>query len=274
MIIKKLFSYFKGRQIWRIQISEMDSLIIEERDIINKKVFFSCIDKITGKTNWADKKFLDEDFWIGIEAIYRDTLFLHLFEKPDMPKHKQIIAVDLNTAKVKWINKDLTFDSISNNKVLAYIQKFEGRDFFLIDYSTGDVIESLGSDSSSAEMFRQSVGDELGNNFLFPSFLTDEGKYTKLNQSVLKVIGDTKYFGKIEFIEYENLFLFNYYEKNHEASLTNWLCIFDLQSQTVLLKEILNSSSPAPVPDSFFIHGDLVYFVKDKKELVAYLLQK
>ncbi len=273
MKLKKLFSYSNGRQIWRIIISELDSIVIEERDIINKQVFFSCIDKKNGKKIWYDKKFMQTDFWIGIETTHREILFLHLFEKPDMPKHKQIIAVGLEDALVKWTNTELTYDSISNGRLIGYIQNFEDRDYFLLDYKTGEILDSIGKDLLKIKEIRSELDNDISESFLFPSYLTEGEKFSHVNQNVLRVIGNTKYSGQIEYIEFENLFLFNYYEKNNETSLTNRLCVFDLLSQKVLMREILNSSSPAPVPDSFFIHGDILYFIKDKKELVAYSLK-
>lgn len=238
-----------------------------------KKVFFSSIDRYTGKKIWYDRKFMNEDFWIGIETVYKDMLLLHLFEKPDLPKHKQIVAVDLNSGEVLWSNSDLTFDSLSDGKILAYVQKFESREFFELDFRTGEIINSLGENLARINEIRNAEKDNLHELSHFPSMLLQGNIISELNQVVLKVIGDTKYTGQIEFIEYENLFLFNYYEKNHEASLTNRLCVLDRSSQKILLRETLNSSSPAPVPDSFFIHGDILYFIKDKKELVAYSLK-
>lgn len=273
MKIQKLFTYTNNRQVWRILITELNSIVIEERDIILKKVFFSCIDKMEGRKIWHDQKFVNQDFWIGIETVYQDILLLHLFEKPDLPKHKQIVAVDLNSGEVLWSNSDLTFDSLSDGKILAYVQKFESRKFFELDFRTGEIINSLGENLARINEIRNDEKDNLHELSHFPSALLDGDNYSELNQVLLKVIGDTKYAGQIEFIEYENLFLFNYYEKNHEASLTNRLCVLDRSSQKILLREALNSSSPAPVPDSFFIHGDILYFIKDKKELVAYLLK-
>jgi hypothetical protein len=271
--LKGLFRHSNNRQIWRILLTELGSLVIEERDIMLREVFFSCIDRVDGKKFWNDRKFMNEEFWIGIETVYQDMLILHLFEKPDMPKHKQIIGVDLKNGEVKWFNKDLTFDSIHEGKILAYIQKFESRDFYELDFRTGEVLNSLGNNMSQINEIRKAVRDNIHESVLFPFAMSDEDNHSKFNQIVLRIIGDTKYTGNIEYIEYENLFLFNYYERNREASLTNRLCVVDRSSQEILLKETLNSSSPAPVPDSFFIQDDILYFIRDKKELVAYSLK-
>lgn len=269
MKVQKLFSYSNNRQIWRILLTELNQIVIEERDIFLKKVYFSCIDKNTGRTFWGDKKFLNEDYWIGIETVFRDMLFLHLFEKPDMPKHKQIIGVDLRTGEVLWVNSELTFDSLIAGSIFAYKQKFESREFFELDFQTGEILDSFGEDASRINERKQSWNNETFISTQFPFSLMEGVEFDEPRKYILNIIGDTKYVGSIEFMEYKNLLLFNYYEKVIESSLTNRLCIVDKATEKILLRETLNNFSPAPVPDSFFIDDGNLYFIKDKKEIVA-----
>ncbi len=267
--MQKLFNFSNNRQIWRILLTELNQIMIEERDIFLKRVYFSCIDKNTGKTFWSNKKFLDEDYWIGIETTFRDMLFLHLFEKPDMPKHKQIIGVNLRTGEVVWVNSELTFDSLIDGNIFAYKQKFESREFFELDFQTGEILNSFGEDASRINERKQSWNDETFISTQFPFSLMEGVEFDEPRKYILNIIGDTKYVGNIEFMEYKNLLLFNYYEKVIESSLTNRLCIVDKATEKILLREILNNFSPAPVPDSFFIDDGNLYFIKDKKEIVA-----
>ena len=90
-------------------------LIIEERDIENKEVFFNCIDISTGERIFSDFQ-LDEKFWVGIEAIDEDVIYFHKFMKPDMPGHQGIIAFDINSESILWENSEYSFLFVVDKK--------------------------------------------------------------------------------------------------------------------------------------------------------------
>ncbi|MCX8010147.1 MAG: DUF4905 domain-containing protein [Ignavibacteria bacterium] len=268
--VKKLFSHSKGRQIWRIMLSNLGHLILEERDLSAKKVYFSCFNYSSGKSYWIDKQFLSEDFWIGIETVQDDILVLHKFEKPDFPTHKGIIAVDLNTGSLLWNNNELVFDFIDDDKIYASKTKFESREFFILKCKTGEVISSVGNDVQLINEIRELVDEESKYAaYLFPTQLSNEENFQEESKLVLRTIGDTKYLGYVEFINFASLFIFNCYEKIIDSSLVNKLYIYDKSSQKILFSEVLNQSTPAPIPDSFFIYEDILYFIKNKNEIVA-----
>ncbi len=146
MKIKKLYKHNNGKQIWRILPTVSNKLVIEERDIESKEVFFSCLDIQSGKNIFKDYQH-DEKHWIGIESIYNDIIFFHAYGKPDMPAHKSIIAFDIHTQSVLWQNDNYVFSFVYNDKVYCYQQRFESRVFFALDYITGDVVEELGNDA-------------------------------------------------------------------------------------------------------------------------------
>jgi len=66
-----------------------------------------------------------------------------------MPHHRGIIAYDIEKKKKIWEDLENTFLFIKNDKVYSFQQNFDGRDFFTLNYTTGEVIEKLGNDSSS-----------------------------------------------------------------------------------------------------------------------------
>jgi hypothetical protein len=136
MNIKKLYSYSNKKQIWRLLPTDTNKLIIEERDLDKKQVFFNCLQSDTGIKIFKNFQ-LDEKFWIGIETIYKDVIFFHKFTKPDMPAHKGIIVFDINNQKILWQNDELNFLFVSDDKLFCFQQNFENQNYSSLDFKTG-----------------------------------------------------------------------------------------------------------------------------------------
>ncbi len=271
--INKLFNYDSGRNIWRIVLTDLNQIVIEERDISKKEVYFSCIDRVTGVFFWKDKVFLNEKFWIGIENTRSNYLILHQFEKPDMPEHKKIITIDLRNGEVLWINDELKFYEIDNQYVYGFKSSFDEKEFFQLSIKTGEIIKFLGTEEEARVVIDQ-VEEKDYSRYNFTSMYNQSETTDSQKELIHKIIGSNNYMNFCEFIDRGNIFIFNYYDKIEERSLINRLVIVDTISERPILIETLNSSTPAPVPDSFFMYDDDLYFIKDKTELVAYRLSQ
>lgn len=269
--IQKLFSFNQGRNIWRIIITDLNQIVIEERDIQNKEVFFSCINRITGEFYWKDKSFLNEKFWIGIEATKSRYLVLHQFEKPDMPNHKKIINVDLITGDILWVNDDLTYYDMDEDFIYGFAPKFEDKEFYQLSIEDGTIKNNLGNEEQSKPVLN-SISEKDYSRYTFTEMMSESTSSNEVKELATKIIGENFYFNFCEYIDKGNILIFNYYDKIAPQSLINRLVIYDKSEEKPILIETLNSSTPAPLPDSFFMYDDDLYFVKDKIELVAYRL--
>jgi hypothetical protein len=269
--IQKLFSFNQGRNIWRIILTDLDQIVVEERDVQKKEVYFSCIDRVSGKFFWKDKTFLDEKFWIGIEGTISKYLILHQFEKPDMPNHKKIINVDLNSGEVLWVNDDLTFYNLDENYIYGYIPQFEKNEFFRLSIEDGDIISELGSEEEARPILN-SIKEKDYSKYWFTETLNNPDEDEKIKNLISRFLSNNLYLSFSEFIDRSNYLIFNVYDKIEPRSLINRLIVFDKIDEKPILTETLNQSTPAPIPDSFFMYDDDLYFIKDKMELVAYRL--
>ena len=154
MKIKKLYYYSNKKQIWRLLPTQTGKLVIEERDPDTKEVFFTCLDIKTGKKILNDFQ-LEEKFWVGIEEIYKDIIYFHKFRKPDMPGHLGIIVFDIKTKSILWETDEYIFLFIHNDELYCYKEKFEGRNFYKLDYHSGKLIADLGEDVSEINSLRE-----------------------------------------------------------------------------------------------------------------------
>lgn len=269
--IQKVFSYSQDFNIWRILITELEQIIVEERDINKKEVYFSCIDLISGKPVWKNINFENEKFWIGIEGTKSNYLFLHMFEKPDMPAHKKIITVDLNSGNLVWKSDELTFYGFDNEFVYAFNKNLSSREFFKLKMNDGEVVESLGDDEK-AKIFLDNLPEIDYSNYIFASTIGERSDFDSQRETIKKFIGENKFLSLCEFIEIDKYLVFNYYDKVAQWSLINRLVIYDKDEEKPLIIETINSSTPAPVPDSFFFYKDYLIFIRDKKELNVFKL--
>lgn len=265
--LKPLWQYSAQGTLWRVIFSHNGYIVCEERNTENKSVAFSCIESSTGNVLWKNRSY-NEPWWIGIEGITHDRLYLHGFKKPDMPEHLGIIAVDLLTGDELWRSMNASFLTDDNSFVYGFKDLFERRVYHKFDRHTGTFIEQLESLPASIEPNLQLEKTD----FLFPSAYHDDDAEVTKALSLLQYT-DKKITG-IEYVHCGALLILNIYTA-HEADNTmkNSLSIIDTRAEKKVYSDVLNEATPYPVPDSFFVDGDTLYYVKERKTFVALLLK-
>ena len=267
--IKKEFGFTSDRQIWRLIPTDTDKLIIEDRDISTKEVFFNCLDINSGKLIFKNLQ-LEDKFWIGIETVHNDVIYFHKFSKPDMPIHSGIIAYDINSKIVIWKTDEYNYLFIKEDIVYAFKNKFEGREFLTLDYKTGDILETYGNNSKKVNILRE---EKLSKNnfegYLFPQAVDLSNSYSFIDiineLRVEKVIT-----GKIDFIEHKNFLFINFHEVLSNGKLRNIFRVIEISSKKIILEEILDKGTKLFIPESFFVRNNLVFIIKEKVKLIIY----
>lgn len=251
--------------LWRVMFSGDGLIIAEDRDTESKTVTFLCLDEATGRILWSGKNF-GEPWWIGLLGVKEGTLYLHGYKKPDMPEHKHIFAVDVRTGELRWKNSDCAFLAISGTDVYGFKDLFERRVFYRIDGRTGVLQEEL---SALPESIDQQARYEK-TDFLFPAGVPKEGTAAS---EVVRKSGDVI---AAEYIQGEAVTVLNTYTRNTPPAegMKNTLMVIDQASGKKLYTDLLNSSTPYPVPDSFFMDGDRLYYIKERTTLVAVPLKR
>lgn len=267
-MFKSKYKFTDGSQIWRMIISENENLVMETRNPETKEVFFHCIDVRNGSEHFKGFQ-TEEKFWIGIEDVYKELILFHKFEKPDMPGHKQIIAVDAASRKELWKNEDLVFLFVSDCKVYAYKQKFEGRDFFALDVYSGEIIENLGSDYLTVnELHEKSRLSKDYSDYRFPGLVDDEIILDEKMNSLFKTI-NSKYNikGNIEFINYNGFLLSSFHSLNGNGSMNYIFSAFGVDNRKEIFTDTLSKSLDKFAADCFFVYKGLLFLIKEKTDL-------
>ncbi len=272
MKIKKNFKFDNKRQIWRILPTDTNKLVIEERDSEKQQVYFNCLDLSNGKTLLKDFQ-LEEKFWTGIEAIKNEVIYFHRFVKPDLPQHIGIIAFDLNNKKILWETDQNTFQFIHDDKIYCYQQKFDGRDYFSIDASTGKLIEELGENPVNLQKLKDDSSDSEFVNYKFPDYIiqndsTDE----RLNKILTELKNKFIISGRIGFIFFQDLLLLNFHTVAENNLLNNYFFAVDLNTGKLILEEELDTGNQNYKPESFFVKDKFLFLLFGKTRLVVYSL--
>lgn len=270
---KKHFAYKSNYQVWRLLISETDKLVIELRDVNRKEVFFSCYNLDKGNKIFESIQ-LEEKYWIGIEALYKDMIIFHKFTKPDMPGHKEMIAFDLTDQNVKWTNSDYSFLFVYENRIYCYKQNFETRNFFSLNYYTGILEEDFGEDFEKINQLRAKADDaDQNENYNFTNKFESLASDPNIREVINREISNLEIVGDVEYTTYSNLLLFCFHSKVFSGSLVNKFIAYDISRQKLVLSEILNANTNAFVPDSFFIYKSFLLLLKEKNGLIVYKLE-
>ena len=275
--LKPAWSYTTEGVLWRIVFSESNFIIGEDRDTENKQVTFFCLNAVNGDVLWKGMTFA-EPWWIGIEGVKHDKIFLHGFKKPDMPEHGKIIAVDLGTGRELWRNNDYAFVCATNDRVFAFRDFFEKRKYYEIDSSGGAFIQEF--NEAPEGLYEMKNASHGRNDFLFPeSSIETLAEYPLVTRHVSLYCDMEQLRGPVEFVRSNGMLVFNYHaltgrdEKNMDV-LQNRLCVVEEEGSKRIFADVLNESTPSPVPDSFFLDDRTLYYIKNKNTLVSIQLHQ
>ena len=275
MKLKKLYKLDNDKQVWRILPTAEKKLVIEERDMNTKEVFFSCYDIESGKNLFKNYQF-EEKHWIGIESIYNNVIFFHTYGKPDMPAHKNIIAFDILSQSILWQNGNYVFSFVYDDKVYCYQQRFESRVFFALDYLTGNILDDFGNDVSVLNQLKEKADEDFEKqNYLFPDYFNRTGISIEEHQKYLEqVLTDNVIKSDISFLKYESLLMYNYHEISKSNTFDNIFTAVDLTKNKILLKETLDKNLVNLMPESFFIKDNRLFLIVDKTKLLVYQIEE
>ncbi|MBI5662398.1 MAG: DUF4905 domain-containing protein [Ignavibacterium album] len=252
MQIKELYKYDCGRQIFRLLPTDSDKIVIEERDREKKEVFFSCLDIQTGKKIFTDLQF-EEKYWIGIEKIYKDVIFFHKFERPDLPNHKGIVAFDIKSQTTLWENQN-KFISAGDDKVVLISNDYGITKLILVDYLSGEII------TDGTEFLELTSQKEDYTSYTYANKVSQQEFNSLAHPDFKKRISEYVIKDYVNFVSRDKTSLFSFHHINSDGKFNNIFFAVD-EDGTILLQETLNTGLEKIEPESFFIKNDLLFLL-------------
>ncbi len=255
--------------VWRVFPAGEDMFVGEDRDVETKHVSFFCLNRANGKVLWEDVSF-DEAWWISIEAVHRDRVFLHGFTRPDMPDHRRIIALDLPTGRVAWSRDDVRYLLAAEDSVFASRDTMSGWIIDELDLRTGLTLRSRENDAAAVQAARSQVQALAQTGPEFPTALSEMPETEEGLDAARKVSRNENIVGPIDVLVKGRLCIFSCHErKGGGGLLKHTLHVVDSRDGEDLFVETLNDDVQSPVPDSFFVQDEMLYFVRDRSRLTA-----
>lgn len=274
MRIEKLYSITNGKQLWRILISDTEKLFIETRDKEKKEVFFSGFILESGEPIFENYQF-EEKFWIGIEKIYKDILYLHKYPKPDLPGHKGIIAFDSASQKTLWTNSAGIFQFVYNDKVYVRKESYDEVENIVLDYLTGEPLSQTVSIEELNRLYNIANDESDAFRYEFPEILYgDEKKDSELLSLIEKNLNGKEYVGNIEYCLKDNLLCASVHIKKSDGTMKNLVFANNLETNEVLLEQTANDNLELFAADTFFMYDNYFFLLKEKKILEVYQLSE
>lgn len=274
MTLKKIFSFNNKKQIWRIIPTKTNKVILEQRTS-DKQVFFTCMELKSGEMVFQNYQ-LDEKYWIGIETVYNDIIYFHKYVKPDMPRHKGIIAVDILTQKILWQNEDYNFSFVYEDKIYCMRELFDSIVYFSINYMTGEVIDELGNDTFKISSIKsQSDFGHNYNSYKFPERWDEFSEGAVSIKNILdRIVQSEKVVGSVEYVRTENVLMMSFNISENNGLFTNSFKAIEVDSENIIFEQILVEHSKTIMPDSFFLKDNFLFLLKGKNCFDVYSIIK
>ena len=264
---KKLPLYFKfDGTVWKILCdSETPLVAVEVRDHENREVSFTLIDSATKEIIWQGNH-SEELWWAGIEAFNNGVLFLHGYTDIQFPEHKGIWALS-EKGKLLWVEKELSFLGGAAGSLYAY-KKGEGdaKHFYLLNSGTGKVQKEVEAEEALQALANPDVNTHVHN----PAHYKADNQYFPKLAAFIQQITMFKAAIAVDYLEYKNKIIISFYTVDNEKLNSRLLLISEEGIKET--EELTGTELSGIGIDTFFVSRDILFFVKNKKELVLYSL--
>lgn len=190
-------------------------------------------------------KVFEEKWLIGISGIYKNTAYFYQFENEFSPARKGIIAFDLRNQNILWENYNYVLENISYKGILAFNSRIQPRRFELLDPETGLLLKNVKQEEISEY-------PTIINKIQIPDSHFSE-EITQCYQE-LKI---------------NNLDIRSGYKKQ-ENTVNHILEIY--RERNLIFTDYLAKDIQKVSPDTFFVWFNRLVYIKDKSEIVVYLL--
>ncbi len=273
--LERRWTFEAGGTIWRMIPLASGKIVGEVRRQEEKRASFFCLDESTGQHEWKEREF-DEPWWIGIEAAAYGILILHTYEKPDLPRHKAVIAVDAQTGRELWRMSEAAFWFLTTTHVYATTARIDATHVLEIDLISGAIVRSFGEDAPELVEARRAAVDHIQTGEIVLPAPFVRGSDPSLDERLRRAGVDLDMATGVESLKHDDYLLVSSFAPQGvtggSTAFDNQLQVLDLATGRLLHREFLARSVPAPVPDTFYVRGATVVSIKDLSILRAHNL--
>ncbi len=256
---------------WRLVPSSDGLLVGEDRQAEAKSVTFFCIDRKSGVPLWTGVA-MDEHWWVGIEDVGHCVLFLHGYQSPDMPMHLGITALDLSNGKVLWRREELRYLETADDKVYAAaINRSDDPNIVEVDSTTGTIIREI-----DAELLMEVRSRQNERSFVrFPTQVRDAQAAPDVMKMILKRLPIDKAYSRVSSagLALKQVSVLDVFDKRTadqaSRSFRERLFVVRNADGKQLYGDVLSVQAAGEAVDSFFVIENTLYYIKERRTLIA-----
>jgi hypothetical protein len=242
-------------RIWRV-VPTSKWILIEERDIEHKAAMFSCLDRLSGEVVWGGKSFVDS-WWVGVEGVSEDNLYVHGYSVPDMPFHKGITAIDIASGMVIWSQDGLVYERAVSDGVVASTGTPGTRTFSLLRGQDGSLIDKWDELEHARRILTQT---DVLHGCLFPLLVYEDSHDIPL--VLRRYIQKENTLWPLEFASVGRYVVYSHLIAGSGTSRVDQIIEVLREGEDYpAYREITDRSVDGFVTDSFFIQEVMLYFV-------------
>jgi hypothetical protein len=254
---------FKGI-IWKLSLDASENLLVlEVRNEEDRSVNFSGLDVKNKMLLWQSAS-PENSWWMGLESAGDGKVYLHKYKDPQNPIHEGITVLDGKTGKEIWQDPKKTFLALSDGFVIASEGEDEDKKYLKLESKTGKAVQELDTKALFKARSNQKQNESLKNSFHFSA---ESPHFSKIAGFVKQITNMEPVTG-MDYLEYEEQVVISFYLYAKEG-LENYLLVID-EEGNIRFKECLGTHLKGIALDTFFVFGDLLIFVKEKKEIVIF----
>jgi hypothetical protein len=273
--IQPAWSFDAGTLLWRICFTSSNLIVGETRHQETKTTKFFCLDLRSGNPVWQNREF-DEPWWIGIETVHKRWLILHGYVRPDMPEHRGIWVIDIESGRLLWRNDALSFWFVENELLFAHKYIFDKHIGCEFEINTGALLKEQTGNLEEMQEIRQKVlqnNSEEQKNIIFPEVYEEHEADSSVRPIVRCMTKGKALEGWTEYLVYRDSLILSQYRnvqtQSEPSLMDNILSVYDMKKEKIRYSEIIDRGVKAPSPDSFFIKDDTLLFIKYQSVLTA-----
>lgn len=261
---------FEG-MIWKILIDPLtNTLVLEIRNGETRSVTFSAYALNAQKFLWENLE-CEEPWWLGLEEAYNGFVILHEYINPQSPEHKCVFVHEEKSGKPLWQNLDVTFYRLAKKGIVTYESDKMPRTFQCLDYSSGKKIMDV-TDETVLQKEIESCYKEKNKNLIFPETTAHGSPEYNSYQRRIKIFEEKNIAQQMDAANYKHYDVISYYTTNENNLLDNRIIVLDKRTENSKLQEVLAVNQSGFSYDTFFMWSGILFFIKNKSELVGYSL--
>lgn len=248
LIPAPLFAHKINGIIWKILINTNHTYIaIESRNAETKQLSFSALSLESGDFLFRDLK-LEEEWNLSLTFAGNSNLIISAFDQSLIPESKGIISLN-HDGSINWQRYNLSLDYADDYGLRVFDPRIQPRRYYRIDHQTAGV---LNEPNSVSEKQHQLIFPEILSSYKFPDLINE------------KII-----YGNISSLHYNGLEIVSFHQKKSDF-LEQRLLVY--QGDKVFIDDILISGIQKMQPESFFISKKHMFYIRNKSEIVSYLV--